>query len=237
MKQGSILAFLQPQFPTRLSIHAGLSAREQAEQEVVDVGLPKDSVGMHLNSKSAIVHATTPIRSTLISDVTRKRVLDPRVAISKVSESHIFRLKQITSTLLRVRYSEKFFSECIDLDNHSVVALVATYDGKTVGWIRCCVEPFPNKENEAYQQLYIQALGLLAPYRGLGIATELLRCATEISYVLTSELRSVYAHVWESNEDGLEWYDKQSFRRIMMQPQYYHRLKPSGAWIVRKELT
>ena len=154
----------------------------------------------------------------------------------EVLPSHLDRLKSITATLLPVRYSDKFFTECLEPEKHSAISFVALYDSQLVGWIRCRVEPFPNAENEVYQQIYVQALGILAPFRGLGLAGELLKAVRTTGCSTYPKVRSIYAHVWERNEDALAWYDKRNFKRIMLQPQYYRRLKPSGAWIVRKEL-
>jgi len=42
--------------------------------------------------------------------------------------------------------------------------------------------------------------------------------------------------VWENNEDALDWYSKRGFKRVLLLERYYRRLKPGGAWIVRKEL-
>jgi len=164
------------------------------------------------------------------------RLRDPRAAIMHVSQSHLERLRSITATLLPVRYSEKFFTECLEPEKYTVISFVALYDSQPVGWIRCRIEPFPNAANEVYQQIYVQALGILAPFRGLGLAAELLKAVEGSAPSSYPKVRSVYAHVWESNEDALTWYDKQGFTRLMLQQQYYRRLKPSGAWMVRKEL-
>lgn len=47
-------------------------------------------------------------------------------------------------------------------------------------------------------------------------------------------VRCVTAHVWEANEEGLEWYKKRGFDIIGKEGAYYHKLKPSGAILVRK---
>lgn len=161
---------------------------------------------------------------------------DRRAAISKVFPSHIDRLKMITTTLLPVRYSDKFYQECLDPERYLVIAFVVLYDSKPVGWIRCRIEPFPSQETQVYKQVYIQALGILAPFRSLGLAKGLLQAVCQHVDVQCPEVRSVYAHVWEKNEDALSWYERQSFSRITLHPQYYKRLRPSGAWVLRKEL-
>jgi len=47
----------------------------------------------------------------------------------------------------------------------------------------------------------------------------------------------IYAHVWEANEDALEWYIKRGFRveHAVIQG-YYRKLRPSGARVVRRSL-
>lgn len=47
-------------------------------------------------------------------------------------------------------------------------------------------------------------------------------------------VRSVTAHVWESNEEGLEWYKKRNFEIIGKEEEYYRKLRPHGAFLVRK---
>ena len=46
----------------------------------------------------------------------------------------------------------------------------------------------------------------------------------------------LYAHVWEANDDGLEWYRARGFRIGEVMPGYYRKLKPGGARIVRRGL-
>lgn len=235
MRQGSILAFLQPQTntPGPKEPHSTVtvtpipgrskpSSEYQTELSDGSEGPLHDEARTphHSDSPSELVH-TLP---------------DPRAAIMMVLPSHVDRLKSITATLLPVRYSDKFFTECLEPETYSVISFVALYDSQPVGWIRCRVEPFPCPQKEVYQQIYIQALGILAPFRGLGLAVELLKAVMATAQSTHSMVRSIYAHVWEWNGDALAWYDKQDFRRIMLQQQYYRRLKPSGAWVVRKEL-
>jgi len=49
------------------------------------------------------------------------------------------------------------------------------------------------------------------------------------------DVSGVYAHVWEANEEGLDWYKRRGF--VVEEPViqgYYRRLKPDGARIVRR---
>lgn len=47
-------------------------------------------------------------------------------------------------------------------------------------------------------------------------------------------VRSVTAHVWEANEEGMEWYKKRSFDIVGKEEGYYRKLRPQGALLVRK---
>ena len=47
-------------------------------------------------------------------------------------------------------------------------------------------------------------------------------------------IHCVTAHVWEMNEEALEWYKKRGFEVIGKETGYYRKLKPDGAMMVRK---
>jgi ribosomal protein S18 acetylase RimI-like enzyme len=128
---------------------------------------------------------------------------------------------------------------------------------KVIGGIRCRLERLSQDVSEDLGQqptnLYIQTLHLLSPYRGCGIAASLLNSllfasapSTKISSPADYELsdlvkhyniRSVTAHVHEANEDGLRWYISRGFQvEEEIVENYYRRLKPSGARLVKLQL-
>ena len=111
--------------------------------------------------------------------------------------------------------------------------------------------------------LYIQTLAVLAPYRGLGVGKALLEGLIDMVLLLMSKeeekeeeeskedknikneaaglglatIEEVYAHVWEANEEGVEWYIKRGF--VVVGPVvegYYRRLRPQGARVVRRRI-
>ena len=48
----------------------------------------------------------------------------------------------------------------------------------------------------------------------------------------------VYAHVWEANAEGLDWYIKRGFTvEDGVVEGYYRRLKPDGARVVRRTIS
>ncbi|MCJ1284840.1 hypothetical protein MMC26_004177 [Xylographa opegraphella] len=115
-------------------------------------------------------------------------------------------------------------------------------NGELVGAIRCRLEPVPTPPSpggspKTEHQLYIQALALLSPYRGRGIATHLLETVINEALRMHADVSGVYAHVWEANEEGLDWYKRRGF--VVEEPviqNYYRRLKPAGARIVRRAI-
>ncbi|KAI4245007.1 MAG: hypothetical protein LQ352_006651 [Teloschistes flavicans] len=130
--------------------------------------------------------------------------------------------------------------------------------GTVVGGIQCRIEyrlcdpstpfdpasvshltPRPAPQVQETKYCYIQTLALLSPYRSKGIATMLLEsilatlCRESIYYGTTI----IYAHVWEMNDEALEWYKKRGFTVCEeLVKDYYHRLKPAGARLVWREL-
>jgi ribosomal protein S18 acetylase RimI-like enzyme len=102
---------------------------------------------------------------------------------------------------------------------------VATEPPRLVGAIRCRLLPS--------SQLYISTIGILAPYRSHGIAMHLLQAVVKKAVNLHS-VRCVTAHVWEANDEGLDWYKKRNFEILDKEEAYYRKLKPQGAHLVRK---
>ncbi|KAL2830208.1 hypothetical protein BDW59DRAFT_22233 [Aspergillus cavernicola] len=136
---------------------------------------------------------------------------------------------------------------------------------KVIGGIRCRLERLSQSTPEVSQSqgqvqeptnLYIQTLHLLSPYRGYGVAASLLNsllfsspptlstssASTQLEYQVSElvkhyNIHTVTAHVHEANEDGLKWYISRGFQMEEgIVENYYRRLKPSGARIVKLAL-
>lgn len=165
----------------------------------------------------------------------------PECVISPVLEAHLPSIRRLTSTTLPVRYGDAFFDTTVTDPVAHDLCRVVLYASEPVGWIRCRLEPCsPNSalssSRQAHSQIYIQALALLSPYRGLGLASMLLDAILSSTVARFEQTVCMYAHVWEKNEDALEWYAKRGFKRVMLVERYYRKLRPGGAWIVRREL-
>ncbi|KAL9610925.1 MAG: hypothetical protein Q9167_004403 [Letrouitia subvulpina] len=123
---------------------------------------------------------------------------------------------------------------------HPVLAIDSEPELPTVvAGIQCRIEPQPISPyfSAPEHQCYIQTLALLSPYRSKGIATALLHSI--ITVLLThaeyATVRSLYAHVWEANEEALEWYRKRGFTvEEGVVEGYYQKLTPNTARVVRR---
>lgn len=164
--------------------------------------------------------------------------LPDNVELAPLTQELIPSFKRILALTLPVSYPAVFFTESMEEPFHSITLMALWHptpmDGaprsrmdkpRLVGAIRCRILPSAN--------LYISTISLLAPYRSHGIATHLLQQIAAKAVELHG-IRCVTAHVWEANEDGLEWYKKRGFEIIGKEDAYYHKLKPQGAILVRK---
>jgi N-alpha-acetyltransferase 50 len=163
----------------------------------------------------------------------------PGACIARVQASHVDAIKQLTSSTLPMRYPDRFYREVLAHEDVGDVSRVALFEGRPVGWIRCRLEapsPLGPATVSFGCQIYVQALCILAPYRQRGLAGLLLDSIVQRQVVSKYGCSSIYAHVWENNEDALRWYETRGFRRVLLVEQYYRRLRPGGAWILRKEI-
>ncbi|KAF2965573.1 hypothetical protein GQX73_g7999 [Xylaria multiplex] len=199
--------------------------------------------------------ATQPAATT----PSRPANLHPQASISRIQPEHIPALRRITSLLLPVNYPDSFYSRLSDPLSSGAFSRVIlwrddkkgpTAPGKVIGGLVCRPEPSPFHAGTVDSRrppgptvpsaqpnaLYIQSLVLLSPYRGLGLAAALLDEIIADAAHSEFACESVWAHVWTQNEEGLRWYIARSFARVDEVKQYYHKLHPDSAWIVRRDI-
>ncbi|KAF2872903.1 acyl-CoA N-acyltransferase, partial [Massariosphaeria phaeospora] len=159
--------------------------------------------------------------------------LPANVELVPLTEDLVPGFKRLNALLLPIAYPTAFYTETMTEPHHGVTLMAlwsavppgqsaspAPEKPRLIGAIRCRILPSAN--------LYISTIGVLSPYRSYGIATHLLQWIV----LKASEehgVRSITAHVWEANEDGLDWYKKRGFDVIGKEDGYYRKLRPSGA--------
>ncbi|KAI9656647.1 MAG: hypothetical protein M1831_004557 [Alyxoria varia] len=182
--------------------------------------------------------------------------LPERYAIQRCSEQFITPFRRLNALLLPIPYQDTFYDETLrDPVISSLTRIVAHNIGATselgspqkvqasailsqlVGAIRCrLIYSQPLVSSTKAPVLYISTIGILAPHRGYGLASHLLE---EVTYAAKKDydITAVEAHVWEANEDALDWYKRRGFVVVAKEGDYYRRLAPhTAAWLIRKEV-
>ncbi|EUC42177.1 hypothetical protein COCMIDRAFT_104208 [Bipolaris oryzae ATCC 44560] len=179
-----------------------------------------------------------PVQQPLKPQLFALRPLPPNVQLVPLTEDLMPAFKRLNTLTLPISYPESFYKETMTEPHHGITLVAVWHSSPAgeaseplaeqshlVGAVRCRLLPS--------SQLYISTLGVLAPYRSHGIAMHLLQAIVKKAVDLHS-VRSVIAHVWEANEEGMEWYKKRSFDIVGKEEGYYRKLKPQGALLVRK---
>lgn len=176
--------------------------------------------------------------------------LPPNVELRSCGKDDIPHLKRLISLLLPIPYSDRFFREIIEDPLINDITLLALWHddpamrgkkkGRLVGAIRCRLLAHPPTSTQLARgdgpMLYLSTLALLSPYRSHGIATHLLHRLTKRA-IDDYGISSIGAHVWEANQDGLEWYRKRGFREVAREDGYYRRLDPQGAVVMQRDVS
>ncbi|KAM5346581.1 hypothetical protein ACJ41O_009586 [Fusarium nematophilum] len=169
--------------------------------------------------------------------------LPKEVSIRPITGSDLNALRRINTLLLPVSYPDSFYKRAVDPAASGRFSRVITWahDGaepKVVGGVVCRIEPALDSSGpgQVPQNLYIQSLCLLSPYRSQGLANVAVDniVATAVSDP-SLNVTYVTAHVWTENEEGLKWYEGRGFQREEQPIRgYYLKLRPDSAWLVRR---
>ncbi|KAH6604155.1 hypothetical protein Trco_007601 [Trichoderma cornu-damae] len=171
------------------------------------------------------------------------RNLPREASIRAVAAKDVNALRRLNSLLLPVSYPETFYSRAADPVAGRLSRVVAwAHHGeepKPVGAIVCRVEPDVDVRAagaQVAQNVYIQSLCLLSPYRSMGLISAALddivaAAATDPAL----DVKTVTAHVWTENDEGLRWYEARGFQKQGPAVKgYYLKLRPDSAWLVSK---
>lgn len=192
------------------------------------------------------------------------RTHHPNITLSPILPAHIPSLRHLTARLLPVRYPDSFYAPLSDPLSSGAFSRVLLWtdnpsdadadveDGgdngpgrkaTVIGGLVCRpTSSFQARPGTAVDvipdALYIQSLVLQEPYRGLGLAARMLDEVCRLAAASPQlRCRTVCAHVWTENPEGMAWYTARGFTRVEpVVPEYYRQLKPGSAWIVRREI-
>lgn len=190
--------------------------------------------------------ATAPLPPPTLPLLPPPPSLPPQASILPITATHVPPLRRINSLLLSVPYPDSFYASLLDPASSGLLSRAIlwrdtpTSSPKVIGGIVCRLEPTA-PGTPGTQAIYLQSLALLSPYRAQGLAAAALEHIIASAVLLPQaswDVRSVYAHVWTENEDGLRWYAARGFEREGSEPVrgYYYKLRPDTAWIVRRRV-
>lgn len=248
MGQSTISSWLKSSSKKSEAVAASLSSN--TEPVINDVPDGKHDTRAHppvTFQETKTAATTTPLGAASLKD--------SRASIETCSQRHLKAFRRLTALLLPIPYPDSFFQETInDPTIASLTKVVWWTDagkrlpatggameqaatGQLVAGIRCrLLAAPPNDPSQKMTILYISTLGTLSPFRGHGLATQLLREVTQIA-ARTYGATAVMGHVWEANEEALGWYKKRGFRVVDRDEMYYRRLAPkTAAFVIKRDI-
>lgn len=162
-----------------------------------------------------------------------------------ISKDNIQQLKLINTTCFPISYAPGFYRDVVDAKN-SEFNKFAYHNGIIIGAICCRIQDAKasNGSSELVRNgkvLYIMTLAVLPAYRGRGVGQKLLKSV--LNHVESAKLKDtesiedVILHVHISNDDGIKFYiEKMGFEKGELVENYYNRIDPPHAYILRKHL-
>lgn len=149
-----------------------------------------------------------------------------RVELGDITKHNIKLMRRLNQAIFPVNYNEKFYKDVLEAGE---LARLAFYNDVIVGAVCCRIEQVDNE-----RRLYIMTLGCLFTYRRLGIGTTMLKHV--LDYAQRKGIDNIYLHVQINNTGAIEFYKKFGFEIVDTKEDYYKRIEPSSALVLRKQM-
>ena len=148
-----------------------------------------------------------------------------RTSLDGLRDKNVMQLKKLNMALFPVRYNDKYYQDAIASKDFSKLAY---YSDICVGAIACRLE----KKEGGVVRVYIMTLGVLAPYRGLGLGTKLLNHVFDLC--AKQNISEIYLHVQTNNDDAIAFYKKFGFEITETIHNYYTNITPPDCYVLTK---
>ena len=151
------------------------------------------------------------------------------ISFGELTPKNVEQLRKLNLAVFPVRYSDKFYSDLaaspVQLYTH-----LGYFSDILVGAICCRVE----QQEGASFKVYIMTIGVLAPYRRLGIGRRLLQKVLE-SCSAQQDCVEIYLHVQVGNSSAVDFYKGFGFEVGDIIKDYYTRLEVNDAHFISKK--
>ncbi|XP_047332350.1 N-alpha-acetyltransferase 50 [Impatiens glandulifera] len=148
-----------------------------------------------------------------------------QISLDCVRDKNIMQLKKLNIALFPVRYNDKYYADALASGEFTKLAY---YSDICVGAIACRIE----KKEGGGVCVYIMTLGVLAPYRGLGVGSKLLNHVMELSS--KQNVSKIYLHVQTNNDEAMSFYKKFGFEVTETIHNYYTNITPPDCYVLTK---
>ncbi|CEG67255.1 hypothetical protein CU097_006183 [Rhizopus azygosporus] len=152
------------------------------------------------------------------------------IDLGDITPNNLGQVRALHKTLFPVSYSDNFYNELLEAGEF---AKLAYYNDVCVGVV-CCRKEKDEDLPEKYK-LYMMTLGVLEPYRRLGLGTRLVEHILKQSQ-LSTDISRVYLHVQVTNDAAVDFYKKNQFEVKKTEKDYYKNIEPRDAYLLSKEI-
>eukprot|EP01025_Chloroclados_australasicus_P059418 TRINITY_DN7512_c0_g1_i2.p1 TRINITY_DN7512_c0_g1~~TRINITY_DN7512_c0_g1_i2.p1 ORF type:complete len:170 (+),score=12.84 TRINITY_DN7512_c0_g1_i2:115-624(+) len=150
------------------------------------------------------------------------------ITFDTLRDKNLKQLKVLNEAVLPIQYSDKVYLDCLAFGE---VTQLAYHNDVLIGAIACRLEKQGSKV-----KLYIMTLGVLAPYRSMGVGHRLLQRCLKIAQS-EQTLEEAYLHVQINNEEAIRFYKNYLFEACEVIQNYYKKLDPPDAVVLRRQFT
>ncbi|KAN0111362.1 Acyl-CoA N-acyltransferase [Russula decolorans] len=160
-----------------------------------------------------------------------KKPLSSKVTFASLTQNNLGTVRKLNSVLFPIKYSEKFYSDILLPEVEDFCKLIY-YNDVPVGTICCRVET-----KDSTSHLYLLTMGVLAPYRSLGIGSYTVDVILRAAATHTKpKICRIYLHVQVSNQAAKQFYERHGFKESGIDEGYYKKITPSGAWVLERDI-
>ncbi|PIN18408.1 putative N-acetyltransferase [Handroanthus impetiginosus] len=147
------------------------------------------------------------------------------ITLEGLRDKNLVKLKAVNNAIFSIQYSDEYYSDAVASGEFSKLAY---YCDVCVGSITCRLE----MNLDGVPCVYIMTLGVLAPYRRLGVGTTLLNHV--LGLCTKYNFGMAYLHVQKDNEYAINFFKKLGFAITDTIKNYYMSSTSPDSHVITK---